>query len=85
MMFRGVWQGRRMETVPRDLAPLLSGVHRPQKAFSFPRERWGGWLAQLHGIGPVLDSLPPALDRGTTAGFVEDLLPETWRVRSRSR
>ena len=64
-----------MNSVPRDLEPLLSGNHSPQRAFSYPGDRWRAWVEQLDGISPVLDSLPTELDRSTTARIVEGLLP----------
>lgn len=64
-----------MQLVPRELEPLLSGEHHPQRGFSYPAERWRGWAGHLEGNGRVLGALPRELDRRTAARLVEGLLP----------
>jgi len=60
---------------PAALQTILDGDHTPQKAFTYPRDRWNKWLAGVDGVPPLLEDLPPALDRRQTALLVEDLLP----------
>lgn len=64
-----------MTTTPVDLEPLLSGHQSPQRAFRYSPDRWRAWTGHLDGVGELLDGLPPALDRATTATVVDDVLP----------
>jgi len=64
-----------MTAAPPDLEPLLVGEHLPQRAFSYPRDRWQTWTGHLDGVQEVLAALPPALDRQSSAATVEALIP----------
>lgn len=64
-----------MTPVPRDLEALLSGERSAQQPFPYSGDRWRSWVGHLDGVAPVLESLPLALDRRTTARLVEGLLP----------
>jgi hypothetical protein len=64
-----------MTTTPVDLEPLLSADQSQQRAFRYSLERWRAWTGHLDGVGEVLDGLPRALDRRTTAMVVDHALP----------
>lgn len=63
-----------MTTTPVDLEPLLSGHLPPQRAFRYSPDHWRAWTGHLDGVGEVLEGLPPALDRATTATVVNNVL-----------
>lgn len=58
--------------IPPSLDQLLSAAHVPQRGFTWPKERWGTWLLDIDGARELLDSLPSAVDRATTAATVQD-------------
>ena len=65
-----------MQPVPDVLERLLSRERSAQRAFAYPAERWREWTGHLDGNRAMLDALPTAVDRTTTANLVEDLLPD---------
>lgn len=58
--------------IPPSLDQLLSAAHVPQRGFTWPKKRWGAWLSGIDGARELLDSLPSAVDRATTAATVQD-------------
>lgn len=57
--------------IPFPLERLLTSPHIVQRAFSWPRERWTGWLSGIAGSAQLLDSLPNTVDRTSTAAAVD--------------
>lgn len=68
-----------MSLIPHDLAETLSEDFPSQKAFTYPADRWRSWTGHLEGNAALLDALPAALDRATTARVVEEQLARTPR------
>lgn len=57
--------------IPPHLEQLLASPHVRQRGFLWPKKRWVDWLSAIHGSAQILESLPSAVDRITTAVTVQ--------------
>lgn len=62
--------------IPPTLGRLLASPHVAQRAFSWPKNRWMSWLSEIDGGARVLNSLPDAVDRASTAETVDAYVRE---------
>ncbi|WP_162149233.1 hypothetical protein, partial [Arthrobacter sp. 35/47] len=62
--------------IPPTLGRLLASPHVAQRAFSWSKNRWMSWLSEIDGGARVLNSLPDAVDRASTAETVDAYVRE---------